>query len=160
MHPKSISCPGYLEAVVDDVELSPKAYRLKLKRLALQENIVLLDEVTVTHERLKGEEKIDRTVYPINDDIRNTTSSGLDMLRYIPAVTVDLMENVTLEGRSDFHLYVEGVRRNKEFVAQLDPEMIDRVEVITNPSCLQFVQWGLYSIRAIETIVRRIQEGI
>lgn len=129
-----ISCPGYLQAVVDDIELNRKTHYLNLKKLALRENVVILDEVTVTHERVKGEEKIDRTVFAVNDDIRKASSSGLDMLRHIPSVSVDFMENVTLEGRSDIQFQVDGVRRNKEFVAQLDPEMIDRVEVITNPS--------------------------
>lgn len=150
-----ISCPGYLEGVVDDIELSSRESRLNLKNLTLRENVVMLEEVTVTHERLKGEEKIDRTVYPINDDIRSTVSSGLDMLRHIPSVTVDLMENVTLEGRTDIQFYVDGVRRSKEFVAQLDPKMIDRVEVITNPS----VKYDADISGVISIILRRDQRS-
>lgn len=93
-----------------------------------------LDEITVAGDRLKGEEKIDRTVYTINDDIREICMSGLDILKHVPSVTVDFRENVTLEGRTDIQFYVDDIKRNKDFVAQLDPQRIDKVELITNPS--------------------------
>ncbi len=130
----SVSYDGYLDGVVGNIEVSRQDKTVNLKTLALVEDIVTLDEVTVTQGRLKGEEKIDRTVFTINSDIRNASSSGLDLLRHIPSVTVDLMENVTLEGRSDIQFYVDGVKRGKDFVSQLDPKIIDRVELITNPS--------------------------
>lgn len=129
-----ISREEYQTAEVENILVSEADKNVNLKKLQLRENVVMLDAITVTHERLKGEEQIDKTVFTINDDIRKASSSGLDMLRHIPSVTVDLMENVTLEGRSDIQFYVDGVKRSKDFVAQLSPEMIDRVELITNPS--------------------------
>lgn len=62
--------------------------RFPLEDSVLRENVVILDEVTVTQQKLKGVEEIDRTMFAVNDDIRNASSSGLDLLRYIP---VDLL---------------------------------------------------------------------
>jgi hypothetical protein len=66
--------------------------------------------------------------------VHEVSSSGLDVLKHIPSVSVDFQENVTLEGRSDILFFVDDIQRDKDFVAQLDPSSIDRVEIMTNPS--------------------------
>jgi hypothetical protein len=121
--------------IIEAVEVSEQTGSVKLGQIILEKlRVSQLDEIKVVGEKLKGEEKIDRTVYTINDDIRNVSTTGLDMLRQVPSVTVDFLNNVMLEGRSDIQFYVDGVKRDKEFVMQLDPQIIDKVELITNPS--------------------------
>ncbi len=129
-----ISFIGYKTTEIKEVIINRKSRKINLETTGLSEEAKKLEEVVITEERLKGEEKIDRTVFTLNDDIRNTSSSGLDALKHIPSVTVDFQENVTLEGQSDIQFYVDGVLRNKNFVAQLDPRTIDKIEVMTNPS--------------------------
>jgi outer membrane receptor protein involved in Fe transport len=128
-----VSFVGYKPLVLEKLELSRKNKKISLEALRLEENVTKLDEAVVVEERLKGEEKIDRTTFTINDDIRKTSSSGLDLLKHIPSVSVDFQDNVTLEGESNIQFYVDGIMRNKEFVSQLDPELIDKVELLTNP---------------------------
>ena len=74
-------------------------------------------EVVIKEDRLKGQEKVDRTIYNINDKVRQVSANGLDVLKYIPAVHVDLQENVTLEGRSDILFFVDDIKRDKDFVS-------------------------------------------
>lgn len=124
---------GYEPVTIDNVIVSRKNRKIDLKTLIMKEDITSLEEAEIVQERLKGEEKIDRTVFTLNDQIRNTSSSGIDMLKHIPSVSVDFQDNVQLEGNSNIQFYVDGVLRNKDFVAQLDPEIIDKVELITNP---------------------------
>jgi hypothetical protein len=128
-----VSYLGYETKTIDHIELSRKTKKLTLEDMLLKPALEDLEEVAVVTERLKGEEKVDRTVFTINDDIRKASTSGIDMLKHIPSVTVDFQENVTVEGQTDFQFYVDGVLRNKEFIAQLSPEDIDKVELITNP---------------------------
>ncbi len=128
-----VSFMGYSPVHVDDIELSKKNRQVELSNLKLAEEITAIGEAVVVRERLKGEEKIDRTVFTLNDDIRKSSTSGLDVLKHIPSVTVDFMENVTLEGQSNIQFYVDGVLRNKDFVAQIDPHSVDKIELITNP---------------------------
>ncbi len=101
--------------------------------MKIQEDYKKLEEAVIVGQRLKGEEKIDRTVFTINDDVRKASTTALDALKHIPSVTVDFQNNVTLEGSSNIQFYVDGILRNKEYVAQIKPEQIDKVELITNP---------------------------
>jgi hypothetical protein len=87
----------------------------------------------IVGQRLKGEEKVDRTVFTLNDDVRKASNNALDALKHIPSVSVDFQNNVSIEGQSNIQFYVDGILRNKEYVAQIKPDMIDKIELITNP---------------------------
>ncbi len=128
-----VSYMGYEPVVVNNLDLSENSKQIKVEPMQMKARIENVHEVTVTQERLKGEEKIDRTVFTINEDIRKASSTGIDVLKHIPSVTVDFQENVSLEGQSDIQFYVDGVLRNKDYIAQLDPKIIDKIELITNP---------------------------
>lgn len=128
-----ISFIGYKTAWINDIEVSKHQKKVELNDIKLSEDVTALGEAVVVAERLKGEEKIDRTVFTLNDEIRKASSSGLAVLKHIPSVSVDFQENVSLEGQSNIQFYVDGVLRNKDFIAQLDPNSIDKVELITNP---------------------------
>lgn len=128
-----ISFVGYEAKEIENISVNRKSRKVSLESLALEENVEEIEEVVFTAERLKGEEKIDRTTFTLNDDLRKTSSDGLDVLKHIPSVQVDFQDNVTLEGQSNIQFYVDGVLRNKDYVAQLDPQMIDKVEIISNP---------------------------
>ncbi|HYX06905.1 MAG TPA: outer membrane beta-barrel family protein [Bacteroidales bacterium] len=128
-----ISFIGYKPQTISDLEINRKNNVVETGPVRLKEDVTSLEEVKVTKERLKGEEKIDRTVFTLNDDVRKSSTNGLKLLRHIPSVSVDFQDNVTLEGSSNIQFYVDGVLRNKDYVAQLDPQYIDKVELLTNP---------------------------
>jgi hypothetical protein len=124
---------GYKPVVIKNLEVSKKNKTIDLQNLKIEEDFKKLEEAVIVGERLKGEEKIDRTVFTINDDVRKASTTALDALKHIPAVTVDFQNNVSLEGSSNIQFYVDGILRNKEYVAQIKPDQIDKVELITNP---------------------------
>lgn len=125
---------GYKPMVIEKIELNRNNRQYDAAKISMKEEALAIEGAVVTQERLKGTEEIDRTVYTINDDIRKASSSGLDALKYIPSVSVDFQQNVSVEGQTDILFYVDGVQRSKDFVAQLAPELINKVEVHTNPS--------------------------
>lgn len=127
-----VSFLGYTKKVLK-IALDEQHNTLNIGRLALENKAEFLDEVTVTEERLKGTQEIDRTVYTINDKVQNVSKDGLDVLKHIPGVSVDFQENVSVEGSGNVLYLVNGIARDKEFVGQLRPENINKVEVITNP---------------------------
>jgi outer membrane receptor protein involved in Fe transport len=100
----------------------------------LAEVTTSLNEVTVTAERIKGKEMVDRTVYAIPQAIARSSSNGYDLLKKIPQVNVDFQNNVTLNGSSNFIIQVDGRQRDRDFLAKLLPSDIESVEVISNPS--------------------------
>src|SRR5665647_377691 len=124
---------GYKPVVIKNVEVSRQNKTIDLQNLKIREDYKKLEEAVIVGQRLKGEEKVDRTVFTINDDVRKASTTALDALKHIPSVTVDFQNNVSLEGSSNIQFYVDGILRNKEYVAQIKPDQIDKVELITNP---------------------------
>jgi len=112
--------PGQAEAAVDTIFLSEKSSEV--------------EEVTVTGQRLKGKELVDRTVYAVPTVIAKSSSTGYDLLKMIPQVNVDFQNNITLNGSSNFIIQVDGRQRDREFLAKLLPSDIESIEIITNPS--------------------------
>jgi hypothetical protein len=124
---------GYKAITVKNLEVNKQNKVIDLKEMKLVEDLKTINAAVVVGQRLKGEEKVDRTVFTLNDDIRKASTTALDALKHIPSVTVDFQNNVSLEGQSNIQFYVDGVLRNKEYVAQIKPDMIDKIELITNP---------------------------
>ncbi len=124
---------GYKPVVIKGLEVSKQNKTIDLQNLKIVEDAKKIEEAVIVGQRLKGEEKIDRTVFTINDDVRKASTTALDALKHIPAVTVDFQNNVSLEGRTNIQFYVDGILRNKEYVAQIKPDQIDKIELITNP---------------------------
>lgn len=107
---------------------------ISIDTIFLSESIASLNEVTVTGERLKGQEMVDRTVYKIPEVVSKSSVNGYDLLKKVPQVNVDFQNNVTLNGSSNFIIEVDGRRRDKEFLARLMPSDIQSIEIISNPS--------------------------
>jgi hypothetical protein len=94
----------------------------------------MLEDVTVTGNYVRAKEMVDRTVYEILPEIEKVSTNGFDVLRKVPTVQVDFNNNVTLNGKSNFIIQVDGKQRDKEFLARINPGDIESVEVIHNPS--------------------------
>lgn len=132
MYKLVITYLGY-ETHEKEIIINDESNDLKLGTINLKTNAELLSEVVISAERLKGEQAVDRTVFNINEQIQKASSGAMDVLRRIPGITVDFQENVSVEGSSKIIFMVNGIRRSKNFVAQLHPEDFNRVEIITNP---------------------------
>jgi len=103
--------------------------------IALEPNTYNFKEVVVNGSKVKVTELGDRTIYGIPDGIKKTSTDGLDVLRKVPTVQVDyLNENITVNGKSNIRIEVDGVTRDKEYLKRLHPSQVDKMEVITSPS--------------------------
>ena len=107
---------------------------IEIDTIFLSEAETTLNEATVTGERLKGKELVDRTVYSIPAAISKSSNNGYDILKLIPQVNVDFQNNVTMNGTANFIIQVDGRQRDKEFLAKLLPTDIESIEIINNPS--------------------------
>lgn len=103
--------------------------------IALEPNTYNFKEIVVNGSKVKVTELGDRTVYGIPDGIKKTSTDGLDVLRKVPTVQVDyLNENITVNGKSNIKIEVDGITRDKEYLKRLHPTQVDKMEVITSPS--------------------------
>jgi hypothetical protein len=128
-----VSFLGY-KADDKNVVVSENSGEILVDTIFLTEAATNIEEVTVTAERLKGRELVDRTIYAIPSQVAKVSTNGYDLLKKIPQVNVDFQNNVTLNGSSNFIIQVDGKQRDKEFLAKLLPSDIESIEIINNPS--------------------------
>ncbi len=129
-----VSFVGFKSSRSKSISLDGKQGVVDSGKILLEEKTETLAQVEVVGERLKGTEAVDRTIYTIPESAVKVAGSGTDILRRIPSVQVDLSNNISLQGNTNILILIDGKERDNNFIAQLDPKSIDKVEVITNPS--------------------------
>jgi hypothetical protein len=129
-----VSCLGYKSTLQNGISISASKPTMNIGTIEMAEQAHTLAEVTVEGERLKGVAEVDKTVYTINSKAATSAHSGLELLRQVPAVQVDFQHNISLEGSSNIMILVDGKQRDKDYLSQLDPNSIDKIEIMTNPS--------------------------
>ena len=101
--------------------------------IILQDTSIMLQELVVTAERVKAKTENDRITYNVTEKMLNASATGTDMLKLIPGVQVDMMQNISLEGSRSIMIYVDGKERDNGYVSQLNLKDIDKIEVISKP---------------------------
>ncbi len=101
--------------------------------IVLRDSMFLIDEAVIVGDRIKGKSESDKTVFYVNKKILDVAGTGTEVLKYIPGIQVDLKQNISLEGSTNILIYVDGIERSKNYVSQLSPGQIDKVEVINTP---------------------------
>ncbi|MEM9325639.1 MAG: outer membrane beta-barrel family protein [Bacteroidota bacterium] len=117
-----------------------KGARLKLGEITLSPAQLNLEEVVVEAERTQVQLTLDKRIYSVGKDLSNLGGSAADILDNLPSVTVDVEGNVQLRGSSNLQILIDGKPSglvglsSQDALRQLQGNLIDRVEVITNPS--------------------------
>lgn len=81
----------------------------------------------------------DKMTYNVADDAEAKASTVLDMLRKVPKVTVDGQDNITVNGSSNFKVYVDGkpnpmyTNNASQIFKAMPATMVKSIEVVTNP---------------------------
>jgi outer membrane receptor protein involved in Fe transport len=125
---------GYHELTSNPLILDGQTGTMDMGQVIMEFESKNLKQIDIVGERLKGVEMVDRTVYTISEIAAKTAGNGTDILKRIPSVQVDLSNNISLQGSSNIIILVDGKERDQNFIAQLDPKTIDKVEISTNPS--------------------------
>ncbi|HLN54723.1 MAG TPA: TonB-dependent receptor [Bacteroidales bacterium] len=100
--------------------------------ILLKEKTAILKEVVVAGERVKAVKEAEKTTYLISEKMHRISGTGTDLLSYIPGIGVDLMKNISLNGKTNIVIMVDGIERDKNYIGQLSPGMIDRVELTSS----------------------------
>jgi outer membrane receptor protein involved in Fe transport len=129
-----MSCLGYQKQVIQDFELTPQQPTIKFGTTNLLTASKSLKEVTVVGYKLTGVMQDDKTIYTLNSKSGDLAQSGLELLRQLPDVTVSYMSNdVKLAGSTNIQFQVNGKKVDQNYLEQLNPKLVDKIEVITNP---------------------------
>ena len=99
----------------------------------LQDLVFNINETTVVGERLKAKSESGRTTFFITKKMLNVSNNGTDILKLIPGIQFDIRQNISMQGSTNILILVDGKERDKGFVSQLNPNQIEKVEIISNP---------------------------
>ncbi len=99
-----------------------------------------LEEVVVQAERTQMQLQLDKKVYNVGKDLSNLGGSASDLLANLPSVSVDVDGNVELRGSTSVKVLIDGKPSglvglsSTDALRQMQGNMIETVEIITNPS--------------------------
>lgn len=127
----NISAVGYT-ALVQEVVLSPQASEKDLGDLHMALATKELQQVVVIASKPSMTVDMDKKVFNVSKDIVSAGGTGLDVLKNVPSVNVDIDGNVSLRGASP-QLMVDG-KPTTLTLDEIPSDAIESIEVITNPS--------------------------
>ena len=146
---------GFETVTVSDITLDGKNRVYNLGEVQVRESEQLLDEVVVQVERTEMELTLDKKVYNIGKDLSNLGGSASDLLANLPSVEVDVDGNVSLRGSENVQILVDGKPSGLVGLSgtgglqQLQGNLIERVEIVTNPSARYDAEGGAGIINII-----------
>ncbi|MFZ6051488.1 TonB-dependent receptor domain-containing protein [Halocola ammonii] len=133
-----ISFLSYQKKTISDINLN--SGDRDLGEIKLTPGSVALEEAVVETERSQMELKLDKRVFTVGQDLSNQGGSASEVLDNVPSVTVDVEGNISLRGSNNVQILIDGKPSGMvgsdpaEALRQIPGDLIERVEVITNPS--------------------------
>ncbi|HEU5146152.1 MAG TPA: TonB-dependent receptor, partial [Chryseosolibacter sp.] len=131
---------GYNSAITRPFTLSAQSQDHDLGTVTLSPSVSTLQEVVVQGEKSTMELSLDKKIFNVGKDLANAGGTATDILMNIPSVQVDPEGGIRLRGSSNVRILVDGKPsglvsfKGGSGLQQLQASMIERVEVITNPS--------------------------
>ena len=128
------------EAVYKSITLDGTKSTVDVGKITLEPDRRMLSEVSVEAEKSTYEMTLDKHVFNVGKDVGNTAGNAIEVLENIPAVSVDVEGNVSLRGDDGVRILIDGKESGlsgmstQDALRTLQGDMIERVEVITNPS--------------------------
>ncbi len=132
-----ISYIGYEKKYISNVNITSTKNNISLGEIHLEAEDVKLDAINVVGERASEELHLDKKVINVSQNLSASGGTALDVLENQPSVKVDQDGNVSLRGNSNFSVQVNGrpsPLQGSDALRQIPANMIDNIELITNPS--------------------------
>lgn len=113
--------------------------QVDLKEVFLSEDLQALSEVVVRAEKSQTEFKLDKRIFNVGSDLSSTGASALEVLNNVPSVNVNIEGEVSLRGSQGVQILINGkpsvlAAADGNALGTVTADMIERIEVITNPS--------------------------
>jgi len=132
-----ISFIGFVTQKFTDYEIIDG--KVDFGNLLLSEDSKLMDEVVIRGERSTTEFRLDKRIFNVGQDLSSTGASALEVLNNVPSVTVNIEGQIQLRGAGGVQILINGkpsvlASEGGNALGTLTADMIESVEVITNPS--------------------------
>ncbi len=146
--------PGAYYAVAEFISYNTKIIQVQFDRDAIRAgnrdinlgSILLtpasiqLEGVEIRAEKSETQFSLDKRIFNVGQDLANRGGSAQDILDNVPSVTVDIEGQVSLRGSTGVRILIDGKPSglanadNANGLRAIPANLIERVEVITNPS--------------------------
>ncbi|HIB32714.1 MAG TPA: TonB-dependent receptor, partial [Candidatus Marinimicrobia bacterium] len=130
---------GYAAKEISPINIFPGeggGIEQNLGNIQLRISSVNLAQVEVLGES-QFIQTIDKQIFTVGKNLAASGGSGEDVLNQVPTVAVDIDGNITLRGDANVTVLIDGKKvgfDRRSMVDNLQASMIEKVEVITNPS--------------------------
>ena len=130
---------GYEKITFDNISLNKSQPSYSSGTVYLAPSTHNLQEVTISSDKPVVENKIDKIIYNVANDITSQGGQAIDVLKKVPQVTVDIDGNVELQGNSNIRFLINGKPSSvfgnnvSDALASIPASQIKSVEAITNP---------------------------
>jgi outer membrane receptor protein involved in Fe transport len=131
-----LSFIGYRDRTMKEIEVAAGAL-LDLGRIGLELKPISVPGVEAVGEKPTISYEIDKKVVNVSKRPNATSGTAVDALRNVPSVKVDIQDNVTLRGSSNFKVLIDGKPTQEDpsdALKQIPSAAIENIEIITNPS--------------------------
>ncbi len=131
---------GYTSYITSGIVIASGSKEHQLGSINLGASARNLNEVTIQAEKSSMELSLDKKVFNVGKDLANAGGTAVDILTNVPSVAVDVEGNVSLRGSSNVRILIDGKPsglvslKGGSGLQQLQGSIIERVEIITNPS--------------------------
>ena len=98
-----------------------------------------LDEILITKKKQIIEVKADKIIFNVASSLSASGTNGLDLLRVAPGVTLDIDNSISLLGKNNVQVYLNGVQSRLSgndlvtFLQSMTSETVESIEIISNP---------------------------
>lgn len=131
---------GYESLVVENIISEKGKSIIDLGVILMTVGGVALDEVVVRAEKSDMQFSLDKRIFNVGKDLASRGGNASDVLDNIPSVTVGVEGEVSLRGSENVRILINGRPsgliglNGTDGLRTINASMIERVEVITNPS--------------------------
>ncbi len=134
-----ISFAGF-ESIEKVQRLERGKSNLNLGTIEMQLSNYVFEEAVIEGERSQVSLSLEKKTFEVGQDLASIGGSATDVLENVPSVTVDAEGNISLRGSGNVRILIDGRQSGmvalsaQDALQMLPADMIERVEVITNPS--------------------------
>lgn len=132
-----VSFLSYREKTVPNINVVNRD--IEVGAIVLQPDTRVLETVEIEGERSQMELQLDKRVFNVGADLSTSGGNAADILNNVPSVNVEVDGTVTLRGNQNVRILINGkpsglTSRDPDALRNLQANLVERVEVITNPS--------------------------
>ncbi len=157
----TVSFIGFKSSTIPNIDLITNNQNTDLGIIALEPDVLALEEVVVSTTRSAISLQTDKQVINVSGNLSAHGGSAVDALKTSPSVRVDQDGNLNLRGSQNFTVLINGrpsALTGGEVLKQTPANLINKIEIITNPSVKFQAEGGAGIINII--LKKGIQRGL